>query len=52
MKVAITVKVEIDVESWQINYGTPRSEINADVKTYATNLVTEHFRDLGVLAKS
>lgn len=53
MKVRVTVTVDIDAESWDLNYGIPADRpdaIRADVREYVQNLVTQHLHDLGVAA--
>lgn len=50
MIVAATTRLDIDTEAWTLNYGVDgKVEIREDVKAYVNNLVTEHFRDLGLL---
>lgn len=50
MKIAISLTVDIDPEAWATDNGmTDRSDIRADVKTWAEYLVTETLRDQGYL---
>lgn len=49
MKVKVEVTLDINVDSWCLNYGTNPNEVRADAKDHAIQSLTEHFRDLGLL---
>lgn len=49
MKVKIEFTLDIDTESWVLNYGTAPEYIRDDVKEHAENSLTDHFRELGLL---
>ena len=50
MKVKIEMTLDIDNESWTLNYGIEhQADIRADVRSYAIDMVTEHFRDMSLL---
>ena len=51
MKVKIEFTVDIDQEAWELNYGTPRSQIRDDVRSYVEHGVNTQFEGLGVLAE-
>lgn len=52
MKIKIEVTLDIDPEIWTLSYGVAGAkEIREDVRAYAVNGITEHFRDLGVLTE-
>lgn len=50
MKVRVAVTLDVDPEAWTLTYGVEGpAAIRADVQAYATSMLTEHFRDQGVL---
>lgn len=50
MKVRVTVTLDVDEESWAMNYGIEgKAEIREDVKNHANHTLTETFRDMGLL---
>jgi hypothetical protein len=49
MFVSVTTRLNIDTDSWTMNYGIEgKKDIRDDVKAYVDNLVREHLRDLGL----
>ena len=52
MKIKIEITLDINPEVWTLEYGVAGAKaIREDVRAYAVSGVTEHFRDLGVLAE-
>jgi hypothetical protein len=52
MKVRIEFTIDVDNDAWTLNYGVEGEKaIRQDVKAYSTNLVVEHFADLGLLTE-
>lgn len=50
MKVKIAFTVDIDPDTWTMNYGIEgASEIREDVKEFAKNAVIDQFGAIGVL---
>jgi hypothetical protein len=49
MKVKIEFTLDIDVDAWMTDYGLTADEVRDDVRAYAKQTVTEHFRDQGYL---
>ena len=53
LKVRVPVTVEIDVESWALEYGmegATAAEIRADVKRHVEDMVSQQLASLGVSA--
>lgn len=42
MKIALTVTVDIDVDTWATEYALDRSEVRDDAKTYLEQALHEH----------
>ncbi len=51
MKIKIDFTVDVDPDAWELNYGTPRSEIRDNVKDYVLNIVLGQLDVVGVLAE-
>jgi len=51
MKVRIEMTVDIDEESWAVNYGVEDSEVRQDVKDYCEWTVLEQLAAVGVLTE-
>jgi len=51
MKIKIEFTVDVDPDAWELNYGTPRSELREAVRSYVRYGVLEQFDGLGVASK-
>jgi len=51
MKIKIEMTVDIDVDSWVLNYGTELNDVRDDVKGYVKNIVLGQLEVIDVLAE-
>ena len=51
MKIKIEFTVDVDVDAWELNYGTNRNEVRDDVKGYIKNIALSQLDVVGVLAE-
>ena len=51
MKIKIEFTVDVDVDAWDLNYGTNRNEVRDDVKGYIKNIALSQLDVVGVLAE-
>lgn len=51
MKVKIQFTLDIDAESWALEYGVEPDEIPEDVRSLAVRMVEDHLASLGLLTE-
>lgn len=44
MKVRVTLTVEVDPESWELNYGVDKEAMRQDVREWVQHVVDEQLR--------
>ena len=49
MRVRVAFTVDVDIDSWQLQFGTSRDELRDDVKRYAERLAYEALDSQGLL---
>tara|TARA_R110000787_G_scaffold219066_1_gene327798 strand:+ start:1971 stop:2132 length:162 start_codon:yes stop_codon:yes gene_type:complete len=52
MKIKIETTVNIDVESWCLNYGTEPGDVRDDVKGYVEHIIQSQLESVDVLKPS
>jgi hypothetical protein len=48
MRVRVSVTVDIDPQTWALEYGVPLQDVRGDVKQYVQQLVMDQLESVGV----
>jgi hypothetical protein len=46
--IRVSLSVDVDEESWSIDYSMPKSNVRADVRDQLTQMVDSYLRELGL----